>query len=45
MARLEHQAYWAERMQIDFESWSRRPAFRAAFRIFTALRRLKRRLL
>ena len=44
MARLERQAYWLERAQIDLDAWmARRPmrlALRVGARVLRALRRL-----
>jgi hypothetical protein len=44
MARLERQAYWLERAQIDLDAWMRVPAVRGLFRALRAVVRLSRRL-
>jgi len=44
MARLERQAYWLERAQIDLDSWMKRRPLRLALRAGALLLRLRRRL-
>jgi SAM-dependent methyltransferase len=44
MARLERQAYWLERAQIDLDSWMKRRPLRLALRAGALLLRVRRRL-
>jgi SAM-dependent methyltransferase len=44
MARLERQAYWLERTQIDLDAWMKRRPLRLALRAAALVLRLRRRL-
>jgi SAM-dependent methyltransferase len=43
-ARLERQAYWLERAQVDLDALMKRPLMRFGFRVMARLLRMRRRL-